>query len=142
MERFWSKVEKGPHCWTWKNGKNKQGYGAFKYEGKMRGAHRVAYFLTFGEWPKLLRHSCDNPPCVNPAHLTPGTVRDNAMDAKARRRLATGERHGKAVLTAARVRAIRADAESGMTQRKIAGLYGIAQTTVSQIVRGATWTEG
>lgn len=141
MERFWSKVEKGSHCWVWTKGKNSQGYGAFKYEGKMRGAHRVAYFLTYGEWPTLLRHSCDNPPCVNPAHLSPGTVRDNALDAKTRGRLARGERHGKAVLTAARVRAIRASAQSGMNQYRIAELYGIAQTTVSQIVRRQTWQE-
>lgn len=49
--------------------------------GSLR-AHRVAYWLTTGEWPAdhVVRHTCDNPPCVNPAHLLLGTHSDNTQD--------------------------------------------------------------
>lgn len=144
MERFWAKVEKGEGCWPWTAATNKQGYGVFKHEGKMRNASRVAYILTHGPLPSakvMVRHTCDNPPCCNPAHLTPGSCADNGQDAKERGRLARGERHGRARLTPAVVREIRTAAAVGEGQRSIAARYGIAQTTVSQIVRRLTWQE-
>ena len=64
------------------------GYGTFGFDGKVRKAHRVAYILTFGEIPEghHILHSCDNPACVNPAHLRPGTRADNMQDALKRGR--------------------------------------------------------
>lgn len=80
--RFWSKVRYGPGCWEW-TGTPSQAYGLFNHRGKMRKAHRFAYELTHGPLPEgsILLHSCDNPRCVRPSHLTPGTHRDNLMDA-------------------------------------------------------------
>lgn len=51
-------------------------------------AHRVSYALANGTLPKasVVRHTCDNPPCVNPAHLLAGTQKENMADRKARKR--------------------------------------------------------
>lgn len=87
-ERFNSKIEKTAGCWIWKAGRRK-GYGQFLYLGRKRGAHQVSYELAFGQPPKGLDvcHSCDNPPCVNPAHLFLSNNAGNMRDASAKGRL-------------------------------------------------------
>lgn len=77
----------GPNeCWPWLARKNNNGYGVFGVKvgerWQNRYAHRVAYEIRFGQLPAgvVLRHSCDNPPCCNPAHLVPGTQADNMQD--------------------------------------------------------------
>ena len=71
--RFWNKVDisGGPTaCWIWTKGL-REGYGHFWMANKDVGAHRVAYELEVGPIPEGLTidHLCNNPPCVNPAHM-------------------------------------------------------------------------
>ena len=86
--RFWTKVDRrGPdECWPWTGACIPKGYGSLgpvEVDGHMQsqvGAHRVSFFLEHGFWPKITRHTCDNPPCVNPRHLLDGNTRSNARD--------------------------------------------------------------
>lgn len=91
-ERFWAKVDIGGpgECWPW-TGSTNDGYGAVRAicDGKYRvvKATRARWFLEYGEWPKMkMLHSCDNPPCVNLAHLSEGTDTDNKRQEVARGR--------------------------------------------------------
>ena len=100
LDRFHSRVDKTPgfgpngDCWRFITRRQDGRYVQFCISKWMYGAHRIAYFLHHGKDPGALFvcHHCDNPLCVNPDHLFLGTERDNAIDAKKKGRLATGDR--------------------------------------------------
>ncbi len=81
-QRFWSKVDRSGDCWLWTAARRPLGYGALKVGGRVLHAHRVAYELVYGKIPPdlIVLHICDNPPCVNPAHLRVGTRSENTRD--------------------------------------------------------------
>lgn len=84
-------VRTGTGCLEWTGTTNKRGYGRIccemPGEPRMMYAHRLAFYLANGYLPKLIRHTCDNPPCCNPEHLLPGTQLDNMRDAVERGRI-------------------------------------------------------
>lgn len=90
-------------------------------------------------------HKCDNPPCVNPAHLFLGTQADNIrdMDAKGRRRSVMhdqrGELNGSAKLTRPQIAMIRSLGGT-MKQREIAEIFGISRPAVSLVLSGKRWS--
>lgn len=149
--RFWSKVDvkiASNDCWLWRGAKTGNGYGTFSVadiSAKM-AAHRVAYWLKSGEYPKdglVIRHRCDTPLCVNPLHLEIGTVSDNMRDMVARKRHVirnqSGENNGAAKLRAKDVEEIRGLIGAGMTNTAIAARYGVTHSMISRIRRMRSW---
>ena len=85
----WDVTDSG--CWEWRGTRAVAGYGrisASMWGLRDRSTHRLSYELFYGPIPDglLIRHKCDNPPCVNPDHLEPGTQQDNMDDMVARGR--------------------------------------------------------
>lgn len=81
-ERFWEKVDRrGPdECWEWLGARNPSGHGRFAPHHTNVPAHVYAYTSLIGPVPEdhpHLDHRCDNPGCVNPAHLEPATLTGN-----------------------------------------------------------------
>lgn len=59
-------------CHIWQKARNSRGYGVIWHDGKVRLAHRVAWFLEHGAWPDpalVLDHVCEVKECVNVVHL-------------------------------------------------------------------------
>lgn len=136
-------------CWLWTGAKSRHGYGKVGPGGDRQpvAAHRVAYELANGAIPPgmFVCHRCDNPSCVNPAHLFVGTVADNNRDclAKGRRNYANhprGSRTHTAKLSEGMVGQIRSLwAERRVTQRQLALRYGVNRSTIKRLLSGKTW---
>jgi hypothetical protein len=90
----WRLVESGCHEWTGR--RNELGYGRIVVDGRETRAHRAMFFMLNPTANRALvvRHSCDNPCCVNPAHLSIGTVRENVADMHGRDRFRGGAKPG------------------------------------------------
>jgi hypothetical protein len=84
-------------------------------------------------------HTCDNPPCCNPAHIFPGTHLENSQDSVRKGRRPFGEAIPSARLTPDDVRAIRRALAAGESERKIASRFGVNKTAVHKISSGQTW---
>jgi len=128
--RFWAKVHFTDSCWEWTASLGQEGYGAFRFDGLMRLAHRMAWLLTHGALAaeQQVLHSCDNRRCVRPSHLFLGTQHDNLQDAIAKQRLTKK-------LSDADVREIRAQHARGVHKVLIADSFGLNPESVMHIVR-------
>lgn len=152
--RFWSKIDCAGTCWLWLPKRvDKDGYGRFAVTGrgarcfgdkpkqKYFYAHRLSWELQNGSAPvgSLMLHSCDTPRCCNPAHLSPGTQKENLRQASERGRIARGERNCKAVVTEAQVRTIRDLAATGLKKIDVARRLGVSRAIVYTVLSRKTW---
>jgi hypothetical protein len=142
LSRFEEKVEKTDGCWIWRSAFTERGYGVFWINGGNKYAHRLSYELYKGEIPAglVVMHSCDNPACVNPDHLSVGTYKDNSQDAVKKGRNAYGERNGSAKLSVQQVLEIEKLLKEGKhTHRHIGSMFGVSKCPVGRIARNLGW---
>lgn len=149
--RFWSKVAHAnvTDCWLWQGSIQKgnrpgQNYGYFcegKYRGRTLRAHRVAFLFVTDEWPPLLMHTCDNPPCVNPLHLRPGTYQENILDSHAKGRWISpkGQQINTCRLTPTQVITIRTRLNTGESLASLGREYGVTLQAIYLIKKGKNW---
>lgn len=145
-ERFWEKVDKrGPDdCWLWTKATNDAGYGVLRPAGQRTGpairAHRYSAELAGMDIVgRQVLHSCDNPPCVNPAHLRPGTNAENSEDAVGRGRIPLGSQRPNSRLTEQEVADIKTMLANGTMHKDIAAQYGVNRATITMINTGKSW---
>ncbi len=155
-KRFWSKVSRlgKDECWEWigAGATTKHGYGRIRADGRMRQITHVAWELTHGKpVPSglVMRHSCDNPLCVNPHHLLAGTRAESVVNAIAKGSLKLKVQEGRKFsddfnpsrkLTQEEVEEIRSRYKNGdVFQRELAQEYGVTRANISSIIGGKTW---
>ena len=142
--RFWPKVAKrgATECWPWLAGRTREGYGRFRREGQVSWqAHRVAWEAIKGDIPPGLHvwHACADRACCNPLHLYLATIGENNAEVASDGRSVRGEMHANNKLKEHQVLEIRARGAAGETQAAIARDLGVAEGTVSKIVRRKIW---
>ncbi len=147
-------------CWLWQRKLDARGRGRIWVDGRPRLAHREVWRRANGpiQNGKLLCHHCDNPQCVNPAHLYVGTHADNMRDMRERKRSfaarhperakevgrktglmnnwVRGEDNPRSKLNAQQVEWIRKDPRP---TRYVAADYGVHRTTIQRIRSGKHW---
>lgn len=155
--RFEAKVDRsaGPDgCHVWTGSTNGIGYGSLWCSGSAQRkelAHRIAWELAYGPIPEgegyhgtCVCHRCDNPACVNPAHLFLGTHLENAADRESKGRGRSpgspGQLNPKAKLSLEQVLSARALVLAGISRAEIARQWGVCKGTVARAVKGTTWT--
>jgi len=136
-------------CWIWMGTLTLRMYGRIKVGGQSVPAHRFSCEHFNGPIPPgyFVCHRCDNPWCVNPAHLYAGTHLDNMRDRSARGRCQgpghhrwggrrRGDNNPNVKVPDALLPVIIAERRSGAAIRTIAARYGVSPTTIVGIVKG------
>ena len=157
IARFHSKVRQASpdSCWEWAAARFKSGYGQFFVGGLSVPASRIAYLIHYGNDPGELfvLHSCDNPPCCNPCHLSLGTNDQNMAEKIERSRQSKGQKHVDAMsptrargervntakLSAEQVKEIRKRRQNGESLKDLSDAFGVTKTLVSMIALGKVW---
>lgn len=168
INRFWSKVAftANPNCcWEWTGGvlKQEKPYGIFSlaskryFNTKAYSSHRMAYYLHYKKDPAELcvLHTCDNPRCVNPAHLFLGTNDDNVADKmlKGRHKAVPigykrkeeekrpGSLNNAAKLTEEKVLTIRELYKNeGLSKYRLSKMYDVSEKVIYNVIERKSWT--
>lgn len=147
IKRFYGSYKKGgkAECWEWNKHSPSTKYGQFYIKDVSVRPNRLSYYLHKGKIPtgKIICHTCDNPPCVNPKHLYAGTYRDNTNDAINRGRHKypgyRGEKNGNNTLKEKEVIKIKKLFEKGEIPSSLARKFNVSRRCIYHIVQGNTW---
>ena len=137
-------VETDSGCWEFVGARDTKGYGNIVIDGMTKKAHRLSYEIEKGPIPHglFVCHSCDNPPCCNPAHLFLGTNKDNVTDSvnKGRRADQAGIDNGNRKLNEHDVRMIRYLFDTKQnTIKELSSMYNVSSGCIGFIVRRESW---
>lgn len=141
IKRFESKIIKsvftGIDCWLFESADhNSFGHRRIWINGRFEGAHRFAYTIYHNQIPDGLEvcHTCDNPRCVNPDHLSLMTKKENQLDKVCKGRHAFGSHNGASVLTEDEVFNMRILKKQGLQLKEIADMYNVSKSTAFNAV--------
>lgn len=133
------KTNRETGCWEWQEKSvDRSGYGLIKHRWfgeKFMYVHRIMYEIKNGHIPEdmIVLHSCDNPRCCNPEHLSVGTHYMNTLDM-----LMKDRQHSKL----SRIDVIRMKrylVAKRYTHKELAEKYGVSVGTIRGIAQGKTW---
>lgn len=151
IARFLQKVSKGHSkaCWPWLAHRREDGYGWFNYGISKKFtrcwlANRMAFLIANSSIVSGLHvlHTCDNPPCCNPAHLYQGTDADNRRDMIARGRALIGSASPLAILTERDVLDIRSRWKPRLvSQMTLSKEYGVTRSAIQAIIERRNWKQ-
>lgn len=141
LERLKPECVSDEDCWPARNFKS---YATVLVDGVSHQAHRLACHIFNGPFPRThhIAHSCDNPPCINPRHLSAVLPAENCRQAFERGLNSgpRGEKCGTAKLTEADVLAAIDECRiTGHGYRRIAARLGLPPSAVKDVLSGRSW---
>lgn len=144
VEQLLSKIKvtkDGCFEWQGKLSREGNGYGVGVRKCGQRLAHRASFEAFRGPIPNRMCvcHHCDNPRCINPAHLFLGTHLENIRDAAMKGRMRRGLENHFTKLTPEKVAQIKRMLIDGKSKRSIAKLFGVSRQAVLDIQTEHTW---
>lgn len=137
LDFFLKHTKQQGNCLEWTKCLNTDGYPRTAWNNSSNGkVHRIVWELYNKQSAKnlVIRHSCNNPKCINPNHLVIGTPADNMKDRD------SAGRHGANKILPKDVNTICSLYSTNLyTQKEIGTLFGINNRTVSSIIKGTHW---
>ncbi len=131
----------GSDCLMWPFHRSPDGYARHPVNGRDVNVHSTMCAHRHGPRPSDKHHAahiCGNGVrgCVNPQHMEWKTPKENEADKKIHGTVLRGEKHHKTTIGSTDVENIR---DSNFSQRKLAELYDVSQSTIWRIRQRLTW---
>lgn len=129
-------------CFIYTGKVDKDGYPSFSYLNKFIRGNQLSWILMNGEIPNgmCVCHTCDDPRCINPAHLFLGTNKENTADRNEKNRQARGQKQAFCKLTQEKVILMREDYfQKGKTLKTISTEFGVCPATAREAIQGINW---
>jgi hypothetical protein len=128
------KVTLNGDCLEYQGALTDDGYGQFWYQGRHWMAHRYSYIKHKGAIPEgmIVRHTCDNPACINAEHLIAGTQQNNIDDCVAKGRRYKHDRK----ITPEQVEEMELLRGQGATYKALGEKYGVTKQTIYRYLNG------
>lgn len=149
IDRLYRKItviEEGKNagCWEVNCYKDKNGYSKINVGHKSIFVHRFIYQIFHPNEnidDKVIRHSCDNPRCVCPDHLSSGTMQDNSNDMVNKDHQLKGSRNRRSKLTEEIVEEILNNTLSGyfVSRKEIENYYDVSDAIIRGLVNEKYW---
>lgn len=142
ISRMFQRVDRQSQdqCWEWNGRRDSNGYGRIDMKGVPRLAHRFIFELVNGWSPKAVCHTCDNPPCCNPAHLWAGDQAANVADMISKGRRNVPIRRGSAVNTSKLTKSdVLMIITSDKTSKELAAQLNVTSQAIVAIRNGKNW---
>ncbi len=142
------KKSSSSECWNWIGRKNVYGYGVStksRQEGTSILVHRRIAQISVGNELKgmVVMHSCDNPSCCNPSHLSIGTQHDNIRDrhTKDRDNKPVGSKHPRATMNEVTAKSIKHHLSAGiLSVKELALLCDVNASAIYDIKYNRSWS--
>lgn len=143
--RLSARVKRVGDCLMWQGCRGSRGYGWMAVGKTNREAtHRISWAIANNAQPPRgmhVMHSCDNPSCVNPSHLSLGTAKDNQRDCwlKGRKNPLRGSRHASSRYSESQIIQAAAFFAAGFTYAQVAEKVSVNRQTLMKILQGRRW---
>ena len=145
MQILYENCEEQGECYVWTGPQASRGYGQYRKPNCRKKtrctAHRLSFIAHHGSIPEglLVMHLCDNPGCINPAHLVVGSHDANMVDMKLKGRAPHGSKHPRAKLTTEQAQEIRVLAKYGYAHEDLAVMFQVSRPTITKVANGTSY---